>query len=52
MELEHLIKSLPERKRRTYLRFAKKGKKAPVNEDDLGKFLQFLGYINSINNIN
>lgn len=34
MELEQLIKSLPERKRRTYLRFAKKGKKAPVNEDD------------------
>lgn len=36
MELEQLIKSLPERKRRTYLRFAKKGKKPPVNEDDPG----------------
>lgn len=38
MELEQLIKSLPERKRRTYLRFAKKGKKAAVPEDDPGKF--------------
>lgn len=52
MELEQLVKSLPERKRRTYLRFAKKGKKAPVNEDDLGKFKTFVNpMIYHVNNI-
>lgn len=40
VEMDRLIKSLPERKRRTFLRFMKKGKEIEQNVDE-GEIFDF-----------